>query len=112
MGYSLFLQFKLKRLGSTSKDFSNILSLIHHLEKLMINGFIIFLIFLVIQMCYCNQGQNINPKSDINLTITTAATPTTKAKVPGKILFGIVGTNVDHITCIQIHTQKSKSMKT
>lgn len=52
----------------------------------------------------CNQGQNINPKSDVNLTITTAATPTTKAIIPGKILFGIVGTNVDHITCIQIHT--------
>lgn len=33
------------------------------------------------------------------LTMTTAATAVTKDITPGKMEFGIYGTNVDHITC-------------
>lgn len=37
------------------------------------------------------------------LTMTTAATAATKDITPGKMEFGIYGTNVDHITCTQIY---------
>jgi hypothetical protein len=37
------------------------------------------------------------------LTMTTAATAVTKDITPGKMEFGIYGTNVDHITCTQIY---------
>lgn len=41
-------------------------------------------------------------KSISKLTMTTASTAMTKAKRPGKTVFGTYGRNVDHMTC-KIH---------